>query len=194
MSNQVKCYLLRAEPKILHEAIVITKGGGGGRCGDKPWHRAQIPVDESTTFEDVYSRLLPVKCMYCGRYEFTRANSDVALGHYEHVYVNPVTHIMSPHVRVAAAPGAMWYCDWLLDDDGGPASFLSAEYRRDWLGKRPPIAVMLPGGSEWVVDQCATGQKTGWTVTGEAPMLTASPSIDAPGYHGWLRDGVLTSV
>lgn len=32
-----------------------------------------------------------------------------------------------------------------------------------------------------------------WTVTGTPPNLTASPSIDTGTWHGWLRNGVLTS-
>lgn len=33
----------------------------------------------------------------------------------------------------------------------------------------------------------------GWTVTGDAPMITVSPSINVVGsYHGWIQNGVIT--
>jgi len=92
-------------------------------------------------------------------------------------------------------PGDMWYADWYLHEDGSPVSFLSPEYKRDWLGKRPPIAIQLPCGDAWVIDMCfgSDPKNHGWTITGEVPNLTASPSINAVGsYHGWLQNGVLT--
>lgn len=56
----------------------------------------------------------------------------------------------------------------------------------------PWWAVTLPGGDRWDVFGPAANSKTPWAITGTAPKLTASPSIAAPKYHGWLRDGVLT--
>jgi len=122
-------------------------------------------------------------------------------------------HIFSPHTtstssgrwyrdprdgstfrHLAQAPaGAMWYAPYLLDGRWS----LSPEYIRDHEGKRPPVVVQLPAGGAWCVDERArsNGQVhgTGWTVTGEAPKLTASPSILTPSYHGFLTDGVLRS-
>ncbi len=92
-------------------------------------------------------------------------------------------------------PGAMWLCPWYCspaDDQSEPIPhFLSIHYRNDWKGKRAPIAVRCPSGSLWVVDQNSSNG-TGWVVTGEAPNITASPSIVVPGYHGFLKDGVFT--
>lgn len=74
---------------------------------------------------------------------------------------------------------------------------LSPEYRRDWMGKRAPLFVVTPAGP-WCVDAQSTdgsGQYTGhgWTVTGEVPNITATPSINMPGrYHGWLTNGILS--
>ncbi len=56
------------------------------------------------------------------------------------------------------------------------------------------LMVQIPG------DECNTwyNQDNRWTVTGEPPNITVSPSIYFPhepgGWHGWLRDGVLVSV
>jgi hypothetical protein len=96
-------------------------------------------------------------------------------------------------------PGDMWFLPKLVeaDDDGFFSKhILSNEYKRDWLGKRPPICVCLPCGLWFNVDSQATdsgGQ--GWTVTGEAPNITVSPSINAVDeWHGWLRNGELTEA
>lgn len=71
---------------------------------------------------------------------------------------------------------------------------LSPEYIRDWHGKRPPIQVILPNGHLLCVDYKFSGKEHGWVVTGEAPNITLSPSINSlsnPGYHGWLQNGIL---
>ena len=72
---------------------------------------------------------------------------------------------------------------------------LSPEYMRDWFGKRPPIQVMLPNNHLWCADYKFTGKEHGWVVTGEAPNITTMPSINSsakPGYHGWLKNGILS--
>jgi hypothetical protein len=101
--------------------------------------------------------------------------------------------------------GDMWYSDAKLRDDC-PACFpadLSDEFRRDWLGKRSPLIVAVPafrphrlkGYRSIPIDEHYTrpGETHGWTVTGAAPNLTCSPSINAIGdWHGWLQNGVLS--
>jgi hypothetical protein len=85
-------------------------------------------------------------------------------------------------------PGDVWFAPWLLDVPG----LLSVHYERDSRGKRPPIIVRCPDGADWCPDRPSTNG-SGWTVTGDAPRFTASPSIASiGGYHGFLRDGVLT--
>lgn len=55
------------------------------------------------------------------------------------------------------------------------------------------LLVVTPGGT-WCTGCPATGGGA-WTLEGEAPNVTATPSIDIPGrWHGWLRDGVLTEA
>ncbi|HET7559244.1 MAG TPA: hypothetical protein VFK80_04730 [Limnochordia bacterium] len=90
-------------------------------------------------------------------------------------------------------PGDMWF---------GEATRLSAQYERDWQGNRRPLFVMLPSGIATCVDWAYFGRfetpdRQGWTVSGEPPNITVHPSIlinpDSPnGYHGWLRDGILS--
>lgn len=102
-----------------------------------------------------------------------------------------------------AKPGDMWFAPWMVDVFKTPeklkeSTFVSPEYIRDWYGKRPPIVVILPNGDRFMVDKCCYQKENGWTVTGEAPNITLSPSINcirenrAEGYHGWLKNGILS--
>lgn len=53
--------------------------------------------------------------------------------------------------------------------------------------------VILPDGGEWITTQTATGGGT-WTVTGEVPNISVTPSIwhNAPhGWHGHIQNGEL---
>ena len=47
---------------------------------------------------------------------------------------------------------------------------------------------VCPDGWVWDADGPASNGG-GWTRTGEPPMITCSPSIMTPSYHGWLRQG-----
>lgn len=110
-------------------------------------------------------------------------------------------------------PCAMWLVPWYFDPrDPTHASrraaalaaiadgtfgtgernyYLSRHYWTTWSDKRAPINVVCPNGREWCVD-AKSSNGDGWTVTGEPPRITCSPSILVPGYHGFLRDGVFT--
>ena len=75
--------------------------------------------------------------------------------------------------------GAMWNADWLTDQYKGPDGLC--------------LVVRTPGG-DWTIDGPSWHlgvRGPGWTRTGIPPRITVSPSILQPGYHGWLRDGVL---
>ncbi len=101
----------------------------------------------------------------------------------------------------------MWFNDGMVPGDGRSSEdgrtsyylnhYLSTEYKRDWLGKRPPIFVVLPNGDFFCVDSCAQGSPNGWTVTGEAPNITVTPSIhvlngdNSTRWHGFLTSGEL---
>ena len=90
--------------------------------------------------------------------------------------------------------GAMWYAPEMLEAEFYLGYSLSNEYKRDWMDKRPPIWVVLPSGTWFCVDsQITDGDGSGWVVTGEAPNITVSPSINCVGiYHGFLQNGVLS--
>lgn len=76
-----------------------------------------------------------------------------------------------------APPGAMWHADWLADVWHGPDGLC--------------LTVVLPSGEQWVMDAPST-DGGGWTRTGTPPRITATPSIAAARYHGFLTDGFLT--
>ena len=103
--------------------------------------------------------------------------------------------------------GALRIGDMCLDPDWARhVDLLSPEYKRDWAGKRDPILVLLPGPPAplwFCVDMRAHDKQgnllpNGWTVTGEAPRITVTPSIDTSsdlrpgGWHGWIHDAVIT--
>jgi hypothetical protein len=97
----------------------------------------------------------------------------------------------------------MYYGEPCMTDPQDPygalclKTLLSAEYRRDWLATRLPLFVVLPNGEEFCPDFCYShtrgNTQAGWTVTGEAPNITVSPSINCIGrFHGWLQNGVIS--
>ncbi len=100
----------------------------------------------------------------------------------------------------------MWFAEPQQREDGWYANHykLSSEYVLDRFSKRRPLVVAVPfvnqyghGVVEFCIDSIPTtnapGDDRGWTVTGEAPNITVSPSINMIGiWHGWLRDGVLS--
>lgn len=104
-------------------------------------------------------------------------------------------------------PGAMWYAHWFYDPEDpedrsrrdaalkaiadrtfgkpGFSFYLSRMYWQTWSERRPPICVLCPNGAEWCVDAKSSNGE-GWSVTGVPPMISCSPSILVPGYHGYL--------
>lgn len=66
--------------------------------------------------------------------------------------------------------------------------YLSRFYWQQWSHVRAPICVLCPNGREWCVDAKSSNGE-GWQVKGDAPRLVVTPSIDVPGYHGWLGSG-----
>ena len=113
-------------------------------------------------------------------------------------------------LREVLAPGAMWFVPWYFDPTdrmemaqrrvkaleriaAGEHSrdFLSRFYWQQWSEKRAPICVLAPSGEEWCIDSRSSNGE-GWTVTGDAPLITCAPSIALPNYHGYLQNGVFT--
>lgn len=109
--------------------------------------------------------------------------------------------------RRVFTPGMGWPNPWYFDPTGereraghhvmiplaerGRLGFLSPHYWRDWSDKRAPLTLVLPNGETWCVDQ-KSSNGDGWVITGEFPNITAAPSINATGYHGWLQGGTFS--
>lgn len=90
----------------------------------------------------------------------------------------------SPYPPDGFAPGDMWR-DPVMDIDGLEA----------W-------GIVLPNNTVWYTTVEASGGGGRWTVTGDPPNITVTPSIwdktpgrDSAGqareWHGWIRDGAL---
>lgn len=97
-------------------------------------------------------------------------------------------------------PGTAWYNPWYFDPTDpedfqiianekklGVKSLMSQHYWNDWAHLRPPITIICPDGSLWMIDQKSTNG-TGWIITGTIDNLSASPSIVVSGYHGYLQN------
>lgn len=123
----------------------------------------------------------------------------------EWLAANKVTYGWASMVDIVG-PGAMWETPWYFDpkdpEDQSRREYalahldeknvyLSKFYWQQWSHIRPPLSVLCPNGVEWCIDACASNGP-GWTVTGTAPLVTCSPSISVPGYHGWLKNGEFT--
>lgn len=53
-------------------------------------------------------------------------------------------------------------------------------------------SVICPDGCEWIIDGPAKNgphDQPGWTRTGTPPLITCTPSIQTPNYHGFLTNG-----
>lgn len=98
--------------------------------------------------------------------------------------------------------GSIWLCPPIHIHAGAggrlvaDSYILSDEYLRGWAAHRAPLFIWMPNGYAWCIDSAYSDRKPqgpGWTVTGEAPNITVSPSIHHVGiYHGWLQNGVLS--
>jgi len=99
-----------------------------------------------------------------------------------------------PDVLFSGAPDERLY----TRRDMPPGAMYDAdEYHAftEWCGPDGrSIVVVLPDGTSWQVDAPPAKGDTGWTRTGEPPLLTVRPSVQTPTYHGYLIEGVLSSV
>jgi hypothetical protein len=75
--------------------------------------------------------------------------------------------------------GAMWHSDMLPADS-------------KYDGYVPTWYVLLPNNCAWPIQHKGTDGAS-WTMTGEPPNITTTPSINyVKRYHGWIKDGVIS--
>jgi hypothetical protein len=120
----------------------------------------------------------PQACASCGQ---SFAETDTWQLWYERLYRIPAEHGGGECTIRDMPIGAMWRADWFEDTS--------------WVGPDGRCyAVQLPPGGisdQWVIEQPSSSGGH-WTRTGEPPLITASPSILTPRYHGFLQGGILT--
>lgn len=145
-------------------------------------HRTVVEVLEDVGFNDMPDAPTggwPTRCAECGvamDYEadgLTYSRSGWSMWRNEEGTEHRHQHEFGP--------GAMYVATWL-----GEGDYVGPDGRS--LG-----VVLPPGGvgDHWLIDGPA-GNGGHWVRTGEAPVLTVTPSILSPNYHGFLRGGVLT--
>lgn len=94
--------------------------------------------------------------------------------------------------------GGQRFCWGTGNWDGPPGAMIRSPWR-DAEGRPPAWVVFLPNGTYWNTNDRASGEGNQiggyWDVTGTAPAITVSPSINdtSPSrpWHGWVRDGRL---
>lgn len=102
--------------------------------------------------------------------------------------------------------GDMWFAPYLLEDGHWKRGSLSPRYWALPEPRRAPLVVRLPGPCDFVLDTMAWRSEPGddgvnrskfygdgWEVSGAAPLITLTPSINVQGcYHGYIQNGVIT--
>lgn len=132
--------------------------------------------------------LVKLTKLYTGP-EFTETNNR----HKELGYANEDSRVF--------IPGTGWEMPWFFnpeeDDPQYYRGILSDFYLNTWARIRPPICLVCPNGRHWIIDQKSVAPdgklRPGWQVTGVWPNISCHPSINVPGYHGWLTNGVLVA-
>jgi len=170
------CFVVEKTNKFVES---LRRYAGEKKCpGKMTYHNASVKIgviewetkwngmgDDSFPHDDPR---WPKKCDYCD-YEFV----DEDRWQYNRNIVMRCPKTKRKFTLDELPAGAMWYDDW-------------------WPGEPGPdgkhLYVRLPCGSTWHLDD----SRKLWTRTGVPPLVTASPSILTPGYHGFLQNGVLT--
>lgn len=190
----ISCFLITPTGEACR-ALRRYTAGDTLRCPvHQTWgHTATFPLEPAPLLRDERGFLVnkdviptddprwPMRCEACG-YAFQP--DDPRVVDYDEIYAGPdgqryhtrITRRPMPGAEPAPA-GAMWHAPWMADAWHGP----------DGLA----LYLRLPDGHDWFIDGPARSGGY-WTRTGEAPRITARPSIASPGYHGWLTDGVLS--
>lgn len=127
----------------------------------------------------------PAQCSKCS-FEF--ADDDIWQVHQEAVFVRPETGETwtQRHLPIGAMYDAKWWRPFGVGPDGIALHVIL-----------PPEKPNM-SHNWWHVDGGASNgpARNAWTRTGDPrarpPTVDVNPSIAAPGYHGYLRHGVLT--
>lgn len=191
--TDIKCFFLEPTEK---RALYLRRYAGSSTCPEHGYHNAKVlilkdypkdsPSTSILTAEQKADPLWPKACD-CG-YVFQETDMWQHFG--QEIYRRTDTGEELPLLE--APPGSMYYADWMLCGSEKPGALFCGPDGHC-------LIVQVPGG-QWVVDGPASNgpkNKPGWTRSGTPPNVTASPSIGIGEhyevYHGWLRDGILSS-
>lgn len=90
---------------------------------------------------------------------------------------------------------------WGVGSWDGPPGAVMRTLWRDVAGRPPAWHICLPNGTWWNTNDRSSGDGNQigpyWDVTGTAPLITVSPSINDQGsrpWHGWIRNGELVAA
>lgn len=131
----------------------------------------------------------PRQCDACGvLFDSFPVRSDMRWRVYRHIMPRIVMTDGSQFFTVDKMPvGAMWEVE--------PHKAIEGSVYWRQRGGGMMLLVRTPGG-DWNLDRPSHGGK-GWERTGVPPDVTAQPSCqcDPPsGWHGWLKDGILSDA
>jgi hypothetical protein len=189
-NERVECFFVERLPRARVElrrftfsaddAVQCQAGRGGHdahvQIGTVPWTEEHWGKGELPTEAEKADPRWPARCDACG-YEF-RPEDQWQRG--THQLFARVGSIAPAFVLAEVPPGAMWDASWWpAPEDRGPDGRC--------------LVVRLPDGTDWMVDGPASNGGGRWTRTGEAPHVTARPSIATRRYHGFLTDGFLVA-
>jgi hypothetical protein len=183
---EIKCFMVADTGRDRLDLRRFCYSDGKGGCS----HDASAPIGETDVAGAVQSSARPpegyegdprwpLRCEKCG-YEFVETDQWQLFR--RSIYRREDTG--EEWVQMDLPAGAMYDATWLKGEGGekrcGP----------DGLALH---VVCPPGknwGDHWHVDGPANNGP-GWQRTGTVPNITATPSIQTPRYHGWLRNGAL---
>lgn len=205
----VQCFMLRATERERRALRRYVHREGESCAAPYRFHAASTPIGEGVIVRssdgymatpqehDRNDPRWPAKCEHC---EYVFRDDDAWQVSGDAIYVDSDGREFS---QLDAPPGGIIEAWWLFDPKGPEdlaelpeirsryarepeaRMLLSRMYYEQWAETRPPLQVFTPNGRPWIVDSTANNGP-GWTVSGDPPLLSCSPSILVPGYHGWL--------
>lgn len=176
-----KCFLVKETNRYqyrLRRYCSITDGIE--KCPKGSYHDASVvigiversdhPVIESVELDDLGDEPWPTHCDSCGM--------EFGFSHCQRWYDQMFCAEDGREWPIRELPpGAIFHASWRDDVD-------KPKDGKAW-------AVILPDRQTWYIDS-EPNNGGRWIRSGEPPLLTVSPSILTPGYHGFLKNGILT--
>lgn len=198
MGSQVQCTLLERTDlarRSLRRFVYSSKG----ECPAGGCHHASVVIDAAVLFESEWNgkgddswphddARWPVVCEACG---YTFHPDDQWQHNLDRLWRAPDGTLYTHH---EAPVGSMCFgCS--TGPSSAEAIARGLAPNSDGISSEH-LSVKLPDGVWWDIDAPSSRNYqvggSGWTREGDAPRVTAHPSIQTGAYHGWLTNGVLS--